>query len=225
MEKPIIKNHKMKRLSIIMIALISIFTTANAQESQKAKKLLDEVSSKVKAYDNMVIDFKYSLENEAEGVNQETRGDVSIDGEKYVLNLMGTTQLFDGKKIYTIIPEDQEINISNYVAEEENNITPSKMFTFYQDGYNYKWDITQDIKGRKIQYIKLTPKDSNADVKNILLGIDSQTKHIYNLIQTQENGTKITITVKSFKTNQPLAKNLFSFNEGRYKDFYINRLD
>jgi len=215
----------MKRLSIIMIALISIFTTANAQESQKAKKLLDEVSSKVKAYDNMVIDFKYSLENEAEGVNQETRGDVSIDGEKYVLNLMGTTQLFDGKKIYTIIPEDQEINISNYVAEEENNITPSKMFTFYQDGYNYKWDITQDIKGRKIQYIKLTPKDSNADVKNILLGIDSQTKHIYNLIQTQENGTKITITVKSFKTNQPLAKNLFSFNEGRYKDFYINRLD
>ena len=188
-----------------MIALISVFSTANAQESQKAKKLLDEVSSKVKAYDNMVIDFKYSLENEAEGVNQETRGDVSIDGEKYVLNLMGTTQLFDGKKIYTIIPEDQEINVSNYVEEEENNITPSKMFTFYQEGYNYKWDITQDIKGRKIQYIKLTPKDSNADVKNILLGIDKQTKHIYNLIQTQENGTKITITVKSFKTNQPIS--------------------
>jgi len=62
-------------------------------------------------------------------------------------------------------------------------------------------------------------------VKNILLGIDSQTKHIYNLIQTQDNGTKITITIKSFKTNQPLAKNLFSFNEDRYKDFYINRLD
>ena len=215
----------MKRLSIIMIALLSVFNTANAQDSQKAKKLLDEVSSKVKAYNNMVIDFKYSLENEAEDVNQETRGDVSIDGEKYVLNLMGTTQLFDGKKIYTIIPEDQEINISNYVAEEENNITPSKMFTFYQEGYTYKWDITQNIKGRKIQYIKLTPKDSNADVKNILLGIDNQTKHIYNLIQTQENGTKITITVKSFKTNQPLAKNLFSFNEARYKDYYINRLD
>jgi len=214
----------MKNISILIIAILSIFSV-NAQDVTKAKTLLKEVSSKVKSYDNMVIDFKYTLENSAENMSQETRGDVSINGNKYVLNLMGTTQIFDGKKIYTIIPEDQEINISNYVAEDDNNITPSKMLTFYQEGYTYKWDITQDIKGRKIQYIKLTPIDSNADVKNILLGIDSQTKHIYNLIQTQDNGTKITITIKSFKTNQPLAKTLFTFKEDRYKDFYINRLD
>jgi len=214
----------MKNISILIIAILGIFSV-NAQDTSKAKNLLNEVSSKVKTYDNMVIDFKYSLENSSENMSQETRGDVSINGNKYLLNLMGTTQLFDGKKIYTIIPEDQEINISDYVAEDNNNITPSKMFTFYEDGYTYKWDITQEIKGRKIQYIKLTPIDSNADVKNILLGIDSQTKHIYNLIQTQDNGTKITITIKSFKTNQPLAKSLFSFNEDRYKDFYINRLD
>lgn len=214
----------MKKISILILAIMSVFSM-NAQNSDKAKKLLTEVSTKVKSYDNMVIDFKYSLENATENVSQETRGDVSINGEKYVLNLMGTTQLFDGKKIYTIIPEDQEINISSYVEEDENNITPSKMFTFYEEGYTYKWDIVQDIKGRKIQYIKLTPIDSKADVKNILLGIDSETKNIYNLIQTQDNGTKITITVKSFKTNQPLAKNLFSFSEARYKDFYINRLD
>lgn len=214
----------MKRIPVLIIALLSVFTI-NAQNADKAKTLLNEVSSKVKSYDNMVIDFKYTLENLEENVNQETRGDVSIKGDKYVLNLMGTTQLFDGEKIYTIIPEDQEINISKYQEEDANNITPSKMFTFYEDGYTYKWDITQDVKGRKIQYIKLTPIDSNADVKNILLGIDSQTKHIYNLIQTQENGTKITIIVKSFKNNQPLAKNLFTFSEDRYKDYYINRLD
>ncbi|MGA8855287.1 MAG: outer membrane lipoprotein carrier protein LolA [Christiangramia sp.] len=213
----------MKKLVFILAAIMSL--NVQAQSSQKAGKLLNEVSSKVKSYDNMVIEFKYGLENTAENVSQETRGDVSIQGEKYVLNLMGTTQMFDGKKIYTIIPEDQEINISNYVEEDSNSITPSKMFSFYQDGYNYEMDITQNVKGREIQYVKLTPKDSNAEIKNILLGIDSQTKHIYNLIQTQENGTEVTITVKSFKTNQPLAKNLFTFNEDRYKDYYINRLD
>ena len=214
----------MKKFPLFILAVMSVFVM-NAQSADKAKNLLKEVSSKVKAYDNMVIDFKYTLENLTEKVSQETRGDVSINGDKYVLNLMGTTQMFDGKKIYTIIPEDQEINISNYIEEDDNSITPSKMFSFYEEGYTYKWDITQDVKGRKIQYIKLTPIDSKADVKNILLGIDTQTKHIYNLIQTQDNGTKITITVKSFKTNQPLAKNLFTFSESRYKDFYINRLD
>ena len=213
----------MKKLVFILAAVLSI--SVQAQNPQKAEKLLNEVSSKVKNYDNMVIEFKYALENKAENVSQETRGDVSIEGEKYVLNLMGTTQMFDGKKIYTIIPEDEEINISNYVEEDNNSITPSKMFSFYEDGYNYEMDIAQNVKGREIQYVKLTPKDSNAEIKNILLGIDSQTKHIYNLIQTQENDTKVTITVKSFKTDQPLAKNLFTFNEERYSDFYINRLD
>ena len=213
----------MKKLVFILAAILSF--NVQAQSSQKAEKLLNEVSSKVKNYRNMVIEFKYALENQAENVNQETRGDVSIKGEKYVLNLMGTTQMFDGKKIYTIIPEDEEINISNYVEEDSNSITPSKMFSFYEDGYNYEMDITQNVKGREIQYVKLTPKDSNAEIKNILLGIDKQTKHIYNLIQTQDNGTKVTITVKSFKTDQPLAENLFTFNEDRYSDYYINRLD
>ncbi len=213
----------MKKLVFILAAILTF--NVQAQSSQKAEKLLNEVSTKVKTYDNMVIEFKYALENQAENVNQETRGDVSIQGEKYILNLMGTTQMFDGKKIYTIIPEDEEINISNYVEEDSNSITPSKMFSFYEDGYNYEMDITQNVKGREIQYVKLTPKDSNAEIKNILLGIDRQTKHVYNLIQTQDNGTKVTITVKTFKTDQPLAKNLFTFNEERYSDFYINRLD
>ncbi|MDN3593538.1 LolA family protein [Zunongwangia endophytica] len=213
----------MKKIAFLIIACFSL--GLQAQNSQKAEQLLNEVSKKVSNYNNMVIDFKYALENTSENIHQETRGDASINGDKYVLNFMGTTQLFDGKKVYTIIPEDEEINISNYVPEDENNITPSKMFTFYQDGYNFAWDITQNVNGRTIQYIKLTPKDSEAEVKNILLGIDKETKNIYNLIQTQPNGTKITITVKSFKTNQPLAKNLFTFDESRYSNYYINRLD
>lgn len=213
----------MKKIVFLILACFSL--GMNAQSAQKAEQLLNEVSKKVSSYDNMVIDFKYALENTSENIHQETRGDASIKGDKYVLNFMGTTQLFDGKKVYTIIPEDEEINISNYVAEDENNITPSKMFTFYQDGYNFDWDITQNVNGRTIQYVKLTPKDSEAEVKNILLGIDKETKNIYNLIQTQPNGTKITITVKSFKTNQSLAQNLFTFDESRYSNYYINRLD
>ena len=213
----------MKKIVFLIFACFSL--GMNAQNAQKAEQLLNEVSKKVSSYDNMVIDFKYALENTSENIHQETRGDASIKGDKYVLNFMGTTQLFDGKKVYTIIPEDEEINISNYVAEDENNITPSKMFTFYQDGYTFAWDITQNVNGRTIQYVKLTPKDSEAEVKNILLGIDKETKNIYNLIQTQPNGTKITITVKSFKTNQSLAQNLFTFDESRYSNYYINRLD
>lgn len=214
----------MKKLILVAVAIMT-FMAGQAQSADKATALLDEVSSKVESYKNIVIEFKYALENTAENIKHETRGDVSLQGEKYLLNIMGTTRLFDGKKLYTIIPEDEEINVSTYDPKKDQDITPSKMLTFYNDGYKAKWGPTQDIKGRKIQYIQLTPIDSKAEIKEIQLGIDKQTKNIYNLIQTQDNGTKITITVNSFKTDQPLPQSLFEFKESRYKDYYINRLD
>ncbi len=214
----------MKKIVLLVLA-IGLSGLVQAQNSAKAEKLLNEVSQKVKSYDNIVVDFKYVLENTAENIKQETRGDVSLKGELYRLNLMGITRVFDGNKLYTIVPEDEEITISTYNPNEDQGVTPSKMLTFYEDGYTYKWDTTQDIKGRKIQYIKLNPIDSEAEIKEILLGIDVQTKHIYNLIQKQDNGTKVTIKVNSFKTNEPLSNNLFSFDESKYAGYYINRLD
>jgi outer membrane lipoprotein-sorting protein len=53
-----------KYLIFGLITLISI--TAFSQNSEKAKKYLEEVSAKVKSYENISIDFKYSLNNEAE---------------------------------------------------------------------------------------------------------------------------------------------------------------
>lgn len=215
----------MKKTFLVLVVALMTVMMGSAQSSEKAKALLNEVSSKVESYDNIVIDFKYALENTAEDVKHETRGDVSLQGEKYLLNIMGTTRMFDGKNLYTIIPEDEEINISKYDPKKDEDITPSKMLTFYNEGYKPELASIEDLKGRKIQYVRLTPIDSKAEIKHILLGIDKQTKNIYNLIQTQDNGTKITITVNSFKTNQPLPQSLFEFKESRYKDYYINRLD
>ncbi len=219
-----VNKNKFKMKKIVLLLLL-VSSSIFAQNSNDAKTLLAEVSKKVKSYDNIAIDFKYALENNAENIKQETRGDVTMQGEKYKLNILGITRIFDGKKLHTISPEDEEVTISSENSTDENSITPSKMLSFYEDGFTYKMDIVQNIKGRKIQYVKLTPIDSNSEIKYILLGIDAQTKHIYNLIETGKNGTKTTLTVNSFKTNEPISKTLFTFDESKYKDYYINKLD
>jgi outer membrane lipoprotein-sorting protein len=210
----------------ILIALILISQTfVFSQNANDAKKLLDEVNTIAKSYDNISIDFKYVLVNTEENIKQEMRGDVILQGDKYVLNAFGITRIFDGKTLYNISPEDEEVTISSENTEDETTITPSKMLSFYKEGYNYQMDIVQSINGRKIQYVKLIPIDSNSEIKNVLLGIDVKTKHIYNLIEVGTNNTKTTITVNSFKTNEPLSKTLFTFDEKKYKDYYINKLD
>ena len=212
-----------KRFLLLVLFCIG-FLNLNAQNSQKAKSLLDEVYDKVTTYESIYVDFKYTLENTAANTKSETRGDVTIMGDKYKANVFGSTQLYDGNKVYTIVPDNEEVTIEDK-SEEDNTVTPSKMLTFYRKGHTYSWDILQDVQGRKIQYVKLVPIDTNTEISTILLGIDAQTKHIYKLIETGKNGTKTTITVNSFKTNQPLSKSFFTFDEAKYKSdgYYIIR--
>ncbi len=214
----------MKFRILFLFAALMVAAGARAQESAKAKALLDDVYGKVKGYDNIFVDFKFDLYNAEADVKQETRGDLTLKGDKYVLNYMGAKQLYDGNKVYTVVPENEEVTIEDK-SDDPGTVSPSKMLTFYREGHNYAWDILQNVQGRKVQYVKLTPIDSNAEVASILLGIDVETKHIYKLIETGKNGTQTTITVNSFKTDQPLSNSLFTFDEQKYQDdgYYIIR--
>jgi outer membrane lipoprotein-sorting protein len=206
------------------MTFIVLSSPFQAQE-KKAKDLLDQVSAKVKSYSSINIDFKYSLSNTKENINQESKGNVILKGNQYVLNFMGVTKIFDGKKNYTIVPEDEEITISKVDENDDSAVTPSKMLTFFAKGYKYTLDKTTTIKGKKIQFVKLVPISSKDQRKEILLGIDSQTKNIYTIIEVGKKGTKTTLTVNSFKTNLPLSKNQFTFVKSKYPNYYINSLD
>lgn len=207
----------MKKIAFLIAFLIISFTSFG-QESAKAKALLDEVAQKIEGYKNIYIEFNHRLDNAEANVHQETRGNVTLKGNLYNLNYMGTEQIFDGKKIYLIIHEDEEVIIQNPSKKKEETITPSKMFSFYKTGYTFKMDALKTVKGVKIQYVKLTPIDSNSEIKSVLIGIDANTKHISDIIEIGENGTMTTLSVRTFKTNQPISENLFIFDRAKYKD-------
>lgn len=213
----------MRYLTLFILLFTSLFT--QAQDAQKAKKLLDEVSAKIKSYDNISLEFRYSVTNLQEQFSQDSRGDLTVQGDKYVFNFMGTTEIFDGKKKYTIIPEDEEVSIENFDPKKDKNFTPSKMLTFFNSGYSYAWDKLLLLSGKKVQFIKLKPLDPKDERKEILLGVDNVTKNIYQLIETRKDGTRTELTVTSLKTNQPISKNHFTFAESKYPNYYINKLD
>lgn len=216
---------KFLKINFLLFALLSLSTIVAQTKDPKAKQLLSEVNEKVNSYDNIEISFKYVLENESENIRQETKGKVTLEEDKYVLDILGIQRIFDGKTLYTISSEDEEVTISNENSEEENTISPSQLFSFFESGYNYTLDIIQNKMGRKIQYIKLIPIDSESEIKYALLGIDIKTKHIYNLIEIGENNTKTTLNVLEFNTNTPLPQSFFKFDASKYSDYYINNLD
>jgi len=211
---------------IIFTSLFFVAVTGFSQSTADAVGLLDEVSKKVASYDNIDLTFDYILDNEKENIHQETTGSVRLQKEKYHLNFMGIERIYDSKKVYSIVHEDEEVVISKMSNDDESEFTPSKILTFYQKGYNFKWDKLQTIGGKKIQFIKLLPINVNAENKYILLGIDIKSKNIYQIVYTNRNSTNTTFKIRSFKTNIVLSQNEFSFDEAKYKakDYIITRL-
>jgi len=206
----------MKKLILLAIITFANFT-AFSQNTADAKKLLDEVAAKVEIYNNIEIEFNHSLDNLDADVHQETRGNAILQGDLYHLNYMGTEQIFDGNKIYLIIHEDEEVIIQNPL-DNDDTLTPSKMFSFYKNGYTYAMGSLETIKGIKIQFVQLIPIDTNSEIKSINVGVDIKSKHIYNIIETGKNNTITTLEVRSFKTNQKISEKLFIFDLSKYKD-------
>jgi outer membrane lipoprotein-sorting protein len=165
------------------------------------------------------------LENKEADVEQIFDGDVILQGENYVVNLFDTTIIFDGNFSYTIVPENEEVNVVETNDENNESISPSSLLTFYENGYTYATGEKKNINGKQIEFIDLVPIDTNSEVTSVEVGIDKKNLHIYSVRESCNNGTHTIITVKDFKTNQKLDQNTFAFDEEKFKkeNYTINR--
>ena len=210
----------MKKTGILFLFLF-IATIALAQSPEKAKSLLDEVSAKMGAYENMYIGFSQTLSNEEAGIKEgdepPIKGEINLKGEKYSLYYLGNHFIYDGAKLYVINHDEKEISISDSdLNDDDGFIYPSKLLTFYKEGYSLEMGELQNIKGRNIQFVSLNPIDSNSEIIMVELGIDLKTKHIYKLIQTGLNTSKTMFTITEFKKNEDLSESFFSLNKTKY---------
>jgi|TARA_B110000238_G_scaffold190487_1_gene223699 outer membrane lipoprotein-sorting protein len=218
----------MKKTGLLFLSLF-ITTVSFSQTDEQAKSLLDEVSTKMGSYKNMYIGFSQTLSNEDAGIKEgdepPIRGKINLQGEKYSLNYLGNQFIYDGKKLHIINHDEKEISISEGdLGGDDGFIYPSKLLTFYKEGYSLQMGKQQNIKGRNIQLVTLNPIDSNSEIVKVELAIDAKTKHIYKLIQTGANASKTTFTITEFKKNENLSQDFFTFNKSKYlsKNYIID---
>jgi outer membrane lipoprotein-sorting protein len=221
-------NTLMKKTILCCLLLVGMTTLGHGQEDG-AKALLDQVSTKMGAYSNMTIAFSSSLTNEDAGIQEgdepPIKGVISLEREKYNLEYLGNTFIFDGSKLYVINHEEQEISINDGDLDADDGfIYPSKLLTFYKEGYSFALGKVTEKGTKKTQTVILTPMDSHSEIVQVVLAIDLRTKHIVNLIQTGANSSKTSFKITSLKYNQVLPETMFSFDKEAYvkKDYIID---
>jgi len=213
----------------LLLLIFGFCTLGYSQDNLDAELLLNKVSDNIKSYENIYINYAYTLKNLEEDISQTNNGSFVTENNNWRFEMLGVTRIFDGDKLYSISPDDEEVTISSQDPEDETTITPNKMLYFYEDGYYFEMDESRLIGNgqfrKKIQYVKLVPKDSEAEIKHILLGVDTEFNQIYEVIETGKNETITTISIVDFEFNLPLDANLFVFEKDKYKDYYMNILD
>jgi len=205
-----------KYFFIILLSITNIYS----QIDLKAEELLKRVSFNIDNAKNYSINFSYQLDD---NINQLTKGSVIISKDNYFLDFMGIKQICDSSFIYTIVPENEEVMISEISEEDSQTISPSKILNFYRQGYIIELDESKNENNFKIQYIKLTPIDSNSDVSHLYLGINSN-YNIYKVIEIGKNKSKTIFKVNKILYNIDLEKDIFNFDKNKYEGYYIERI-
>ena len=205
-----------KYFFIILLSITNIYS----QIDLKVEELLKRVSFNIDNAKNYSINFSYQLDD---NINQLTKGSVIISKDNYFLDFMGIKQICDSSFIYTIVPENEEVMISEISEEDSQTISPSKILNFYRQGYTIELDESKNENNFKIQYIKLTPIDSNSDVSHLYIGINSN-YNIYKVIEIGKNKSKTIFKVNKILYNIDLEKDIFTFDKNKYEGYYIERI-
>ncbi|MDF1674020.1 MAG: outer membrane lipoprotein carrier protein LolA [Vicingaceae bacterium] len=207
----------MKSLLILFIAAATSLT-ALAQEDTKAKGILDKLSTKTKAYKTIKADFQFTISNKAEGTNESQSGKIVIKGDKYVLSISGQDVISDGKSMWTILKESKEVQINEIDEEDEEAISPNKIFTLYEEGFKYKY--VKEDKGMHI--INLYPKAAaEKSFHRIALYINKAKNEMSKVKVYGKDGTITTYSIKSFTPNTTIPETRFSFSKSKFPSYEI----
>jgi outer membrane lipoprotein-sorting protein len=214
----------MRKLLAILLAFAQV---AHAQSSHEAaKKWLEEASQTLKEQRTVDIGFTYTFSNERVNppVKRSEKGELQLKGDAYRLVLMGSEQICDGKMVYTILHEDEEVQKAPAQSDnpEEESFHPMQVLELYKKNFSYKLGGKETVKGQEVQYIVLMPNASE-QLQRVVVGIYTKSKQLYSYEQQGTDGTVTRFVVDTYSANTSLPAHYFQFDPKRFPGYYIPR--
>jgi outer membrane lipoprotein carrier protein len=199
----------MNKTKLGIVAFVAFGSlTMNAQDDVKAKKILDELSAKTKAYTTIKAEFEFTNEKK-DKTKDIQKGKIETKGAKYKLEIPGHEIYCDAKTVWDFIKDANEVQIKDMEVGGDDVVNPSTIFTIYEKGYKYKFE-TEDAT---LQTISLFP--TNPDKKKfhtVKLLVDKTKKQISSVKMLMKDGSTQTYQIKSFVSNSDVPDTDFKFD-------------
>lgn len=207
----------MNRITNIILALIVSIGSLSAQYDEQAREVLDKMSEKYRLMKGFNSVFIYTLENPAEGINDSYKGEIEISENKYRLDLGTQIIINDGTTMWTYMPDVEEVNISDYVPEEES-LSLNNIFDVYKSGYKYI--VNPEYTTASITTVDLIPEDIESEFFKIRMSIDKSSE-LKSFKIFEKNGNRYIYKIDQFEEKDAIDPKRFIFDEANYPDVEV----
>lgn len=215
----------MIQLFSILTFFLSVFGAQPDKQlnDPKAKTLLDELTKSYKEYNSIEANFSLTTLNAIQNKTTTQTGTLYLKGKKYKIEL-GKQEIFcDKQSVWTYLKDINEVQINDYEANKDE-ITPSNIFTIYQNDFNYILNGDEMIEKSNYTIVDLMPKDKSKPFFKVRIWVDKNAKHIKRMRVFDKNGNLYTYNVNTFKTKTNLEDSFFKFDPAKHPGVHIEDL-
>lgn len=185
--------------------------SVKAQKDPAAKKILDQVTAKLKTDKGINAGFTLLTKSVTGKTNNNVSGRISIKGNKYYIK-QGKTEIFsDGNKTWNYNGND-EVTVTSADIDDQG-FSPQKLLSdFYDKDFNYK---LVSSKGN-FNEIQLIPVDKRKNFQKINVFVDKTRMMITRAKVVDKGNNTIDFNLKNIITNTNIADNTFVFDKKKY---------
>ena len=198
----------------LYITFLVLFASLSAY-CQKADEMFRSVVDGIKTLKNIEISFEYKMTNDVVGINETITGNGFLQGDAYRLDLGSQILICDSNTLWTYLPDDAEVMISDVNAEDGSN-SPLSIIESYYDNVN----VVLDDKNEDFKSFVITPQNEDK-FKKIVVNIDKKTSHLKEIHVYDDDDNIFSYIINKFITNQELPQNTFVFDEESHPDVEV----
>jgi len=200
---------KLELLFFFASAFSAAAQTNDLQDS-KSKVILDELSSKTKAYTTIKAEFTVVMQSKDKDKKPDTqKGALQLKGNKYKLTIKGQEIISDGKTTWTFLKDNNEVQINDVDPSSNDGLSPTTIFTIYEKGYKSKF-TGETAATETIDLFPVNPEKKK--FHTLRLVIDKAKKQIISCTASMKDGGTVNYVLNSFTPNSPITEDQFLFD-------------
>lgn len=203
-------NKSLMRYLFVIIAFF--FASLSLAQTDSSKAILESVRKHYQNNTSFTADVVFEIDV-PESPKQVMDGKIYLKENKYRFVLDNQEIISDDVNLWHWTKEDgiNEVQVS-YVKEDENVITPTKIFDEFLKGFAYRLVHTTKHEGNNIALIEITPvqKNDTEDIFKVKVVVNKDKNSLQEMNIFSKDGVVYTFKIVNEKA-ESLSDDIFSF--------------